>query len=96
MISWAQIQAALETLRNFCLTRPSQPAQGGRAYYVSQGLMNKGVGRRQTQVTGLNALPPHVNLTLFQQTEPWTDQAAEYDSCTWREVTSRGTVKACG
>ena len=43
---------------------PSQPAQGGRAYHVPQNVLRKGVDKRQSQVTGLNALPPHVNLTM--------------------------------
>ena len=95
-ISWVQIQAALSTLRNFCLTRPSQPAQGGRAYHRSQGMMNKRAGKRQSQVNGLNALPPHVNVTLFRQTEPWISQTAEASSCTWKEITEGGNVDACG
>ena len=42
-----------------------------------------------TNLTGLNALPPSVNVTIFEQREAWVE------SCTWRAVERGGSVSAC-
>ena len=61
VIRWAQIRAALDTLINTCVIHPLHPARGGKAYYkVPKPLA---LHARDT-VTGLNALPPHLNVTL--------------------------------
>ena len=48
-----------------------------------------------TNLTGLNALPPSVNITLFEQTEAWLNEGAEMGSCTWKAVQRGGSVQAC-
>ena len=94
VLTWQQIQAALGTLMNVCLQNPSRPAYGGRAYYQQTAKVSRRK-KRQAQATGLNALPPHANLTLFQQREPWVDPAAELRSCTWGAVSTGANVGNC-
>ncbi|MCJ1239272.1 hypothetical protein MMC14_007266 [Varicellaria rhodocarpa] len=48
-----------------------------------------------TNLTGLNALPPSVNITLFEQTEAWVNEGAEIGFCTWKAVERHGDVQAC-
>lgn len=96
VLGWDQIQTALATLMGICIQLPSQAAHGGRAYFGSSSLPTSGRRKkRQTSLTGLNALPPHVNLTLFQQTEPWTNPAEELTSCTWKAAWNRKAISSC-
>ena len=47
------------------------------------------------RTTGWNALPPHANLTIFQQLEPWTDSAAAAKTCSWNAVLRGEAVDGC-
>ena len=95
-----QIKVAVDTLTNACVSNPAQPSQGGRAFYsppvppiTISGRANQ---KRQTNITGLNALPPNVNVTIFQQLEPWQENPSdEIKTCTWRAVLDGHPVKAC-
>ena len=73
VITWAQIRAALESLINICVSHPLSSARGGRAYATFSppvhGLGGRDSERRNTNITGYNALTPHVNLTLFEHME---------------------------
>ena len=62
-LTWAQISAGLNTLIDTCVEHPLRGSQGGRAFY---GGPPKTMGRKRaaTAVTGLNALPPSVNIIL--------------------------------
>ena len=44
---------------------------------------------------GWNALPPHANITVFQQSEQWKGAIAELQSCTWKAVTNGVSVSKC-
>ena len=64
-LTWSQIKIALDTLINLCVSNPTKPALGGRAYYDS--LSSHSLGRYRTKrgtLDGLNALPPHANITI--------------------------------
>ena len=97
VLTWDQVQTAVATLMNICIQLPFQAARGGRAYFgpQPQQISGKRKKKRLTAVTGLNALPPHVNLTVFQQTEPWTNPAQELNSCTWKAASNRKVVSSC-
>ncbi|MCJ1241699.1 hypothetical protein MMC14_009705 [Varicellaria rhodocarpa] len=62
-LTWAQISAGLNTLIDTCVEHPLRGSQGGRAFY---GGPSKTMGRKRatTAVTGINALPPSVNISL--------------------------------
>ncbi|MCJ1225206.1 hypothetical protein MMC12_001855 [Toensbergia leucococca] len=97
VITWAQIRTAVSTLINMCIETPYQNTRGGRAYYTaSQVIGNPGRRmRRDSDLTGLNALPPGMNVTMFEQKEPWTNPAAELYTCTWEAVSRGSAVSAC-
>ena len=96
VLRWDQVQTALATLMNICIQLPFQASHGGRAYFRPRTLQISGrKKKRQTSLTGLNALPPHVNLTVFQQTEPWTNPAQELTSCTWKAASNRKAISSC-
>ena len=45
---------------------------------------------------GLNALPPHVNLTLYRQFEPYpSSTAAQLSTCAWQHIIDGQDVRAC-
>ena len=95
VLSWPQIRDAVAVLMSMCIENPglSSP-QGGRAYYSTSAKV--GCRRkRQTQVNGLNALPRGVNITIFQQLEPWTNPTNELKSCTWDAASSREPLSRC-
>ncbi|MCJ1241778.1 hypothetical protein MMC14_009784 [Varicellaria rhodocarpa] len=68
MLAWSQVRVALETLVDVCV---SPGSKGGKAFYgvqsdegVTDGLL---FGRSREEgrgVSGLDALPPHVNVTV--------------------------------
>lgn len=97
VLTWTQIRTAVSTLMNVCIRVPNQAAQGGRASYANP----QQISRRETRerqgpaLTGLNALPPHVNITIFEQHQPWTNAAAELKSCTWDAVSKGKPVSRC-
>ena len=89
VLTWAQVRAALLTLFGVCVYNPAGPAQGGRAYFTTRP---KG---RSRDLTSSNALPPHANVTIFEQSELWTNPTNELHSCTWRAVKNGLSVKTC-
>ena len=94
VLSWQQIRAAVEALLVICVMHPLSSPQGGRAYYKTQPKMLEG-RRRKRDVTGLDALPPHANITVFEQLQPWTNLNDELKSCTWHAASSRIPVSTC-
>ena len=71
-LTWNQIKIALDTLLRLCVGNPLTKGRGGKAFYGSQSavaLEETVTGgskrkRRRRAVTGLNALPLHVNITI--------------------------------
>ena len=99
VITWEQIQVAVSTLIDICVQFPFQAPQGGRAYFQSQQNQTNGQEqkhkRQSKTISGLNALPPHVNITLFEQLEPWTNPASEVNTCTWKAISSGRSMTSC-
>ena len=97
ILTWAQVRMALSALLNVCVQTPVGPKpQGGRAFYA--GAPHQISGRREKkkrELSGLNALPPHANITLFQQSEKWRSTTAELQSCTWKAVGKGVPVADC-
>ena len=94
LLTWNQIRAAVGAIINMCVQNPIQTSQGGRAYYGPAPRVTSRDGSPM-QVTGLNALPPHTNVTIFQQQEPWTNMTEELQSCTWRAILNRTPLTQC-
>ena len=67
-LTWAQIRAGLDALINICVMHPLEVARGGNAYagIVSSsnlyGRANR--NRAAAPLSGINALPPGVNITI--------------------------------
>ena len=97
ILTWAQIQAALTALVDNCVTHPLQTARGGRAFAGQMPFSGRrGIRRTIIQPNGLDALPPGVNMTLFDQDFlAAKDLEAELRSCTWTQARSSGNVKIC-
>ncbi|MCJ1240974.1 hypothetical protein MMC14_008978 [Varicellaria rhodocarpa] len=96
VLTWAQIRTAVSTLMNACLRTPNHVAQGGRAHYSPpHQISRKKRVKRQTDLTGLNALPPSVNFTIFEQHETWINPITELKSCTWEAILRDSSVSAC-
>ena len=89
VLTWAQIRAALLTLFSVCVYNPAGQAQGGRAHFTTRP---KNRGR---DLTSSNALPPHATLTIFEQSEVWTNPIGELNSCTWKAAEKGLSVKTC-
>ena len=98
ILTWNQIRTAVSALTDTCIQHPYQAAQGGRAYLgpppTSQDGMRK-YKRQNAQLIGWNALPPHVNITMFKQSEPWTNPAAELRTCTWQAALNGRSTLSC-
>ena len=62
-LTWAQISAGLSTLLDTCVTLPWLASRGGRAFHSTSGT-SKRRKRATATVTGLDALPPGVNITV--------------------------------
>ena len=99
VVSWNQIRTAVATLVNMCIQNPYQPAQGGTAYYspqpVQAGGRNKKKMRRDSDITGLNALPSGLKLFMFEQSEAWTNPTEELNTCAWQAVLKGRSLTAC-
>ena len=97
VLTWAQIRTALSALMNVCIQAPLQGSRGGRAFYtVPQQISRRKRRKRQgSELTGLNALPPNVNITIFEQRETWLNPTEELTSCTWEAVTRGAAVSTC-
>ena len=96
VLVWQQIQTALAMLMNTCVQYPYLPPRGGRAYYNPKlAHVNRVKKKRQTNISGLNALPLHANITIFEQREGWTSTSGELNSCTWKAAQEGHSVKPC-
>ena len=100
ILSWEQIRAAVGSLIGICIQNPIQTARGGRAYYQASphpisGRSTTHRKRRNIHATGLDALPPGLNLTIFEQREAWTSPLDELKTCTWKAVSDGSPVSAC-
>jgi len=100
LLSWDQIKAALNDLIEICVNNPLAKAVGGRAYHGAQDrvLYNVGGQKPQKRNTVSDTLPPHVNITLFQQYEiypSFPEAVEELQSCTWQKVTTGQDVRPC-
>lgn len=99
VLTWAQIRTAVSTLMNVCVANPLKAAQGGKAYYSASSAAPIHGKKRRAQgdgsLNGLNALPPSVNVTIFEQRERWVDMQAEMRSCTWQAVEKGLSVAGC-
>ena len=94
ILHWGQIHAAVSALIDTCVHNPTQSARGGRAYYgVAAAAAHR--PRKREQLPGADALPPPVNITIFQQQEPWTNPSDELKSCTWKAVQDRNPISIC-
>ena len=95
VITWEQVRIALNTLLGVCINHPYNPSQGGRAFYSTPLVHSRSGQTKRGSQTALNALPPHVNITVFQQKEAWTNAVNEIDTCTWKAVVNGSSVTAC-
>ena len=103
VLTWAQIRVALSALMTTCIQNPLNiHPQGGKAFHAAPTISppvsrKKGKKKKRDKegLSGLNALPPHANITLFQQNEPWINAVAELNSCTWNQVVKGLTVEQC-
>ena len=100
-LTWQQVLAALDDLVEICVNNPLGTAVGGRAFNGRQAAIDIGRRRRRRKRRGsiaLNALPPHVNISLFQPFERFPDvsnPAKEVQSCTWQKVLAHQDVRLC-
>ena len=68
-----------------------QSPQGGRAYFGAyHALSRRGVKARR-DVTGLDALPPHANLTIFAS----ASNAPSALDCEWQAAQGERPVSSC-
>ena len=100
VLTWQQIRVALDALLNICVANPLVTPRGGRAFYGSPAPARQVSGRKKVRrggngVTGFDALPPHSNITVFQQKEVWRGDVEEARSCTWKAVMEGGNVARC-
>ena len=104
VLTWAQVRVALSALITTCVQNPfNVHSQGGRAFHMTPiaGHSNgrkKGEKKKKrdgSNLSGLNALPPHANLTVFQQNESWTSAVGELNTCTWNRVVKGLPVSKC-
>ena len=97
-LPWTQIQAGLSSLVDNCVSHPLHPSRGGRAFAGQAPFSGaKGSKRATSQVTGIDALPPGVTMTLFEQNPSASkDPEAELRSCAWTQANNTsGNVKIC-
>ena len=72
VLTWEQVGMALGALIHLCVENPLVKPRGGRAFYGTESgsgsasILGGRKRRRKRAVTGLNALPPHVNITISQ------------------------------
>ena len=96
VLTWEQIRTALSTLMAICIQHPFHAPQGGRARFRSQPRQICSHRRkRMDPITGLNALPPHANITVFEQTEPWSNPVDELNTCTWKSISAGLSISKC-
>ena len=88
-LTWAQLQAGLDTLINICVMHPLAMARGGTAYASTDpsSKFKERTKKRNFRLSGLNPLPFDVNLTLFAPNLPASDNPAMgLIPCVWRQV----------
>ena len=90
-LTWAQIRAAVASLINFCVQAPGNLPRGGKAFYSAPPHGGGG----GAEIRGWNALPPGVNVTVFEQKNGWVGQGAEAGSCAWRAIQGGKGVGGC-
>ena len=105
VLTWSQIRIAIAALVGACVNTPYHTTSvGGKAYYKallspqskdSNNVRDKPKNTGEFSTSGLNALPPGTNVTIFQQLEPWTNASDEMRSCTWLAVSNERSVKSC-
>ncbi|MCJ1239890.1 hypothetical protein MMC14_007888 [Varicellaria rhodocarpa] len=98
VLTWAQVRAGLSVLVDNCVLHPSTGVKGGRAYtpLFTSVVSGRKKGRRGSASSGDDALPPGVNLTLFDQDfEAAKDPGRELESCTWLQAVGNGRVDGC-
>ena len=66
VLTWTQIGAALSTLVDSCAAHPLLASRGGRAFAgtLPHRRRRRGTAAATPRITGLDALPPLVNITL--------------------------------
>ena len=97
-ITWPQIQEALTMVIAGCVALVSGGGNGGRAHITPPlGLIDgrPKAKRNSSEPNAFDPLPQNVNITVFQQTVPFTTYAAERRSCPWRAVQNGNDVKQC-
>ena len=70
VLTWAQISAGLSSLVDSCVEHPLQKSRGGIAYPTNPMSIKAGHGKKKKKrvdhrLTGVNALPPGVIISLF-------------------------------
>ena len=88
LLTWSQLQTALDMLINLCVEHPLKTPQGGRAYYQVQPQLS-GRRKRNDLITALNAIPPDVNMTIMAH------NLAASLSCEWEAAQRGQAVSAC-
>ena len=97
-VTWGQIKSAVNEIIEICVNNPLRKAVGGRAYSGDQALFNIGSAGRKRDSNSLDALPPGVNITLFQQLENFSNfppDSEEIESCTWQNALHYRDVRPC-
>ena len=92
-LGWPAIRSGLETLEAACYQVGSSQLQGGRAFYKKA--TKKARRKRDTPISGLNALPSGVTMTMFQQQEAYVNPQVEAKSCTWKAITAGYSTNSC-
>ena len=64
VLTWAQVGAALSTLVDSCAAHPLLASRGGKAFAGTLPHQRRGSAAATPRISGLDALPPHVNITL--------------------------------
>ncbi|MCJ1239275.1 hypothetical protein MMC14_007269 [Varicellaria rhodocarpa] len=95
ILTWEQVRVALAALVAACVLQPSKWSHGGRAFYEPHPVKRRRGHDRKRDPSLLNALPPHANITLFQQKEAWRGPSVEQDSCTWKAVMRGVSITTC-
>ena len=74
---------------NVCIDYVGKKPKGGMAYYKKQPQLHFERGEKNNLLTGLNALPPHVNMTVFQH-----NPQSKID-CEWQALQDGKPLPSC-
>ncbi|KAL9116833.1 MAG: hypothetical protein Q9187_006636 [Circinaria calcarea] len=97
-MTWHGIRDVLDYLHDLCLmVGMVLPVVGGRAFIHSGPAVSGALGKRDVHArrSALNTLPPHVNITIYEQQEAFVNPRVEEKSCTWRAVQERKPISGC-